>query len=102
MRCHPEVGLGVVGTATISGAAGIRTVGVRDFGAGDSAVLGLSATVDVGLGVRAQCADDVVGLPLVVEGAVVWRAADAAGIAFAGVPPETEARITAFVGRKSL
>ena len=102
MRRHPRTGLGAAGAVTVSGAPGSGTVRVRDLGAGGIAVLGLPETFGPGMSVRVQSADDAVLPPLVVEGAVVWRDGNTAGIAFEGVPPETETRITEFVRRKSL
>ncbi|MBI2490593.1 MAG: CHASE2 domain-containing protein [Candidatus Rokubacteria bacterium] len=89
LRKHPRVALGAAATVTVVGAREVVPVRTRDIAKNGISLTGVPAELGVGTRLRIQCEGGALPTPIEVEGTVVWRSGDAAGVSFAsgdGVP----------------
>ena len=83
LRKHPRVALAAAATVAVVGAREVVPVRTRDIARNGISLTGVPAELGVGTRVRIQCEGGALPTPIEVEGTVVWRSGDAAGVSFA-------------------
>jgi adenylate cyclase len=87
IRRHPRAALDAAATVTAVGAGGPVVVRTRDVSPGGLCVVGLPDGWGPGTSLEIRLEGGFLDGALAVGGTVVWRHADAAGVAFAGADP---------------
>jgi adenylate cyclase len=91
LRKYPRAALATAARLVAVEGPRACVVQVRDIGEGGLAVTGVPEDWSTGAAVRIRCEGGGLPRPLAAEGILVWRHADAAGIAFSALAPDAAA-----------
>ena len=97
IRKYPRVVLALAGVVVAEAGGQTCTVVTRDVGEGGLSVAGLPPDWGAGVRVRVRCEGGALPKSISAEGAVVWRDAELAGIAFTAVDPDVGPVIADYV-----
>jgi class 3 adenylate cyclase len=88
IRQHPRATLDSAAVVTLAGLGHTYEVRTRDISASGVMLVGVPEDLEKGTAIELRCEGGGLSKPLVVQGMIVWKRGDAAGVAFTDVEPE--------------
>ncbi len=83
IRTHPRAALDNAALVTVAGLGQSYQVRTRDISEAGVALVGVPAELEKGTAVEIRCEGGGLPKPIIVQGTIVWKSGDAAGVAFA-------------------
>jgi adenylate cyclase len=97
----PRVALDAAATLSAAGAGRVYAAVTRDISETGMSLVGLPADWLKGSTIQIRCEGGALPKPIVAEGTIVWRRADAAGVSFTTVDPDSAPTVADYLARRA-
>jgi adenylate cyclase len=97
IRRHPRTALDTAATVTLDGLGQSYSVRTKDISAMGIALTGVPEELEKGTAIEIRCEGGGLPKPIVVQGMIVWKRGDVAGVSFTEISDEAAPAVTTYV-----